>query len=228
MNVNCVEGCGDSLAIICLAVASVVVSLAAAVLAYKAWRVSVEQRNMQKVEHDALLTRLSAVALLAVEAHLLDDDSRDQRVEVDRFDKVLAIGINNRQGTKAANNVAVDVVAPTYATLRWSDANGNETTASARGASPTDETLRAGAQEIAAHYLDSTISTIPTSVGGTMLYVRVSIELGATRALKPADHPPTERLLPIKVVVSSDDLPPERRSVVVEKAWRFWRPPEQA
>jgi flagellar basal body-associated protein FliL len=90
-DVNCVEGCGDSLAIVMVAIVSLIVSFVAAVLAYKAWRTSVEQRNMQEVEHDALLDQLSAVALLDVEMHLLSDDSRDRQVDAGVIYKILAI-----------------------------------------------------------------------------------------------------------------------------------------
>jgi hypothetical protein len=60
---------------------------------------------MQRIEHNALLEQLNATALLKVRIELVQDDRRDQQVHVDRLQKVLAIGINNSQGSKPATNV---------------------------------------------------------------------------------------------------------------------------
>jgi hypothetical protein len=183
---------------------------------------------MQQVEHEALLEQLSAYAFLDVEIHLMQDDREDQEVQSTRFAKVIAVGINNRQGKKAATNVLVNVVAPTHAKLSWSDANGGPHPTRSGSLSPTSEKLRAGDESFDSHYVDHTIPTISTSADGAMLYVRADLELGTTHALDPSQHGPTELLLPVKVDVSSDDLPEARRKIVVERGWRFWRAPIQA
>jgi hypothetical protein len=225
--VECVKGCGESFAVIALAVASVIASVVAVVLAYRAWKTSVEQRDMQRVEHNALLEELSAYALLDVDVSLMGDDSRDQQVESSRFAKVIAVTINNRQGKKPATSVTVNVIVPRHAEVRWSDAHGGQHQARSGAPSPTEEPLRAGDQDVAAHYLDAIIGPIPTSLDAMMLYVRADLDIGVIKALDPSQHEPAELLLPVKIDVSCDDLPPGRKSIIVERSWRFWRAPVQ-
>jgi hypothetical protein len=84
MPVDCVSGCGGGSEIF-IAAASLVVSLAAAFLALKAWRVSVEQRDMQRDEHKALMHELNARADLEAELHLMGSDDEEQWVESSKF-----------------------------------------------------------------------------------------------------------------------------------------------
>jgi hypothetical protein len=216
--VECVAGCGGT---DWLTVVGVLLAAAALIFAVLAWRVSSKQLELQETEHRAFLNQINARAGLFAEIHLMEKDEEIQDAEGGTVFRILAIGMRNT-GQKAAERVSINVLAPRQVEMYWSGSKGEQRSLQLPAMTP--EPLTFEGENIPSHYLDETIGPIGLSDGGVVAYVFLRIPVGEVQALDPASAEPPRVGLPIRVKLSSDDLPEGQRSVTRERTWVFIGP----